>query len=399
MRKVFLGELPKLGKGNKINWKSSIGESISFIYDDTDGILDITNYNVKNHRVFVKYNNIEYNLYTDDLLNNKLGSIVNNISNKAKWMIKYLANKEDSIKFTVGSEKSIKFICPDCGASLIKVIKNVYNNKKVNCICGDSISYPEKFIANLLSQVHTNFKFQLTNKNFNWCNNYKYDFYINDFNCIIETHGLQHYEESFNRIVSTKKIRNLKEEQENDRRKEQLAKDNGIEHYIVLDCRKSELEWIKKSVLDSELLTLFNYNESDIDWLKCEEYALSNLVKQACEYKSNDPNLTTSEIGQLLNISGKTIKEYLKLGSKYNWCVYDPKKEHQRVASLTNNKHTKSVEIFKNDMSLGVFISASELSRISENLFGVKLSQSRISNFCLARSKLNNYKGFTFKFV
>ncbi|NGU31094.1 hypothetical protein G6Z34_13465 [Clostridium perfringens] len=55
------------------------------------------------------------------------------------------------------------------------------------------------------------------------------------------------------------------------------------------------------------------------------------------------------------------------------------------------------VEIFKDNKSLGVFESCSELERQSEKLFGVKLFQSNIGHVCLGRRK--SHKGFTFKYV
>lgn len=57
----------------------------------------------------------------------------------------------------------------------------------------------------------------------------------------------------------------------------------------------------------------------------------------------------------------------------------------------------KKVEIFKDEKSLGVFPSTLELSRQSEELFGVKLSSSRIG--CACRNEIKQYKGFTFKYI
>ena len=61
------------------------------------------------------------------------------------------------------------------------------------------------------------------------------------------------------------------------------------------------------------------------------------------------------------------------------------------------NKNGKQIEIFKDDNSLGVFESASELERQSEKLFGVKLYQGNISAVCL--KKTSQYKGFIFRYI
>ena len=60
IRKVFLDNLPrwKKGEGNgkigTINWKNSVGYKVNFIYDDTEGYLEIINYE-KGGYLYVKY--------------------------------------------------------------------------------------------------------------------------------------------------------------------------------------------------------------------------------------------------------------------------------------------------------------------------------------------------------
>ena len=51
----------------------------------------------------------------------------------------------------------------------------------------------------------------------------------------------------------------LIEEQINDSFKEKLAKDNGIEKYIVINCKESDLSYIKNNVLNSELSKIFDF--------------------------------------------------------------------------------------------------------------------------------------------
>ena len=165
-----------------------------------------------------------------------------------------------------------------------------------------------------LKQLNLKFITQLSKTNFEWCENKKYDFYLSDYNIIIETHGEQHYEES-------RRGRSLKEEQENDKLKEKLALSNGIKHYIVIDCRKSELEWIKNSILDSELGNIFDL--SDIDWLKCEEFALNNLIKEICTYKKDNPNISILEMANIFGYERHTIGRWLKRGSLLGWCEYN----------------------------------------------------------------------------
>jgi len=61
-----------------------------------------------------------------------------------------------------------------------------------------------------------------------------------------------------------------------------------------------------------------------------------------------------------------------------------------------NNKG-KCVEIFKDDISLGIFKSAMSLEQESEKLFGIKIWNSSISLVCNGIKEI--YKGYTFKHV
>ena len=61
------------------------------------------------------------------------------------------------------------------------------------------------------------------------------------------------------------------------------------------------------------------------------------------------------------------------------------------------NKRINLVEIFKDNVSLGIFNNCKDLERQSEKLFGVKLLNSSISE--VANGKRKQYKGFTFKYV
>ena len=69
---------------------------------------------------------------------------------------------------------------------------------------------------------------------------------------------------------------------------------------------------------------------------------------------------------------------------------YDGQEERLR-------QRNKKVEIFKNGISLGVFSSCKILADKSEELFGVKLDKSRISD--VARGVRKTHKGFTFKYL
>jgi len=251
-------------------------------------------------------------------------------------LIKYLVDKKDAYRYSAGSGKYVLAKCLDCGYEKEIIINNLkkfgFSCKK----CSDHISYPEKFMFNVLEQLNSSFIPQLTKKILNWCKKYRYDFYIDNIHGIIETHGEQHYNELKNNWNNLEEILN------NDNIKEILAKENGIENYIILDCRESNLEWIKNSIMNSELPMLLNFKEEDIDWLKCHEYACNSLVKIACDHW-NDGIKSTKEIGKIMKLNNITISKYLKQSAKLGWCDYDSIDEMNKTIVL--NAKNKSIKV------------------------------------------------------
>lgn len=150
----------------------------------------------------------------------------------------------------------------------------------------------------------------------------KYDFYVQyNEDIIIECHGAQHYEDHGFGVFNFG--RTLEEEKENDKIKTRLALDNGINQtsYIVVDCRKSEMEFIKKSILNSGIPKIFDFNENDIDWNKCEFYACTSLVKIACD-KWNNGIHNTRQISNDMGLHVSTVRSYLRRGSSIGICDY-----------------------------------------------------------------------------
>lgn len=258
---------------------------------------------------------------------------INDIATTNSKMVKYFKNIEDTYTHTYCSGKKVLMVCPECGYEKQVIISSLFYNG-FSCICSDGISYPEKIMLNMLKQLKINFEYQ---KIFDWAKNKRYDFYfeLNNEIYIIETHGLQHYEEKFKSYCGG---RTLEEEQENDRIKKELALQNGIkeENYIVIDCRYSKLEFIKNNILDSKLNILFNLN--NIDWLACEKFALSNLVKKACDLWNNGEK-STKIIANKLELCTNTIRRYLKQGVKLSWCnYYDNRFSDDKIICLNNYK-------------------------------------------------------------
>lgn len=256
---------------------------------------------------------------------------INDIPTTAPWMVKYFQGGYDEAKmYTKSCGKKIKPICPSCKNIREKfmTVNDLYMKKSIGCKCGDNTSYPEKFMYNILKQLNIKFETQLSKTKFEWCKNKLYDFYLSEYNCIIETHGRQHYERAKGFYKT------LEEEQENDRCKERLAKENGIGNYIVIDCRHSDLEWIKNNVLNSKLNELFDL--SKVDWTKCEEFAINfNIVKEVCEYWNHKEDWETiKDLAKIFNCDPATIDSYLRKGENQGWI-----KDYQKIRNLSNLKN------------------------------------------------------------
>lgn len=319
---------------------------------------------------------------------------INDIPTTAPWMVKYFQGGYDESKlYTKNSGKKIYPVCPDCGRVKTKLlgIQDIYMGHSIGCTCGDGVSYPNKFMFSLLEQAQVKFE---TEYSPNWIKPKRFDFYfeLNSKKYIVEMDGEFHIKD--NGISGQTKEKS----KEIDEYKSKLAEENGI-IVIRIDSLISELEYIKNNIIHSKLNDLINLK--DVDWLKCEEFSLKNLVKIACNYKMINPDISTDEIGNILKLSRSTIISYLKNGTKLGWCLYDAKEENRkrniRGGKGSAKKNGKIVEIFKDKLSLGIFDNCYDLSRQSEEIFKIKLLPSQISE--VSRGDKLIYKGFTFKYV
>lgn len=244
-----------------------------------------------------------------------------------------LVNPEDGYNLSAYSHKKSDFVCPCCNTiNYNRVVRNVVNRGFNCCCCSDGISYPERFVYNLLKQLDVNF---LRDTTLSWSGMKRYDFYIEDKSLIIETHGMQHYSEyaQFNN-------RNIVSEKENDKIKREIAITNGIANYIELDCRYSKFDYIKKSVINSNLSTI--YDLSSVDWnaLKIDNMK-SNVIK-ACELY-NSGIKSTPQIARLLNLDLSTVIDYLKRCADASLCDYTTDR-HKKIICVDTGKIYDSLQ-------------------------------------------------------
>lgn len=285
-----------------------------------------------------------------------------------------LQNPEDGYKYTFGSNEKAWFNCPDCGIPSLKKICNVSHHNFGCQHCSDSVSYPNKFCRALLDQLPIDgydYEYQP-----DWAKPYYYDnhFRYNGIEYILEMDGDFHFKE---RQISRN---TLKQVQARDRLKDELASNHSI-HMIRIECMKSDMEYIKLRILDSELNNIFDL--SNIDWDLCDQQAQKNILKEACKlYMSN--LYTLKEIGKILQVHPSTVSKYLQRGTKFGWSDYYPAKSKAVVVIDDNEKTIHS------------FNSMAECGREMKRLYNITFSNEYLRKAIEAHEP---YHGFNFRFA
>lgn len=90
--------------------------------------------------------------------------------------------------------RKAKFTCPICGMTFEAIVENVTRNLTKGC--GNHMSHGEERIAKVLRELGISFEIQKSFENLlsqkGW--KYRFDFYLPDYNLLIEYDGIQHFE-------------------------------------------------------------------------------------------------------------------------------------------------------------------------------------------------------------
>lgn len=236
-----------------------------------------------------------------------------------------------------GSHKEVWWLCDECGYGghddwKTGIADRTHGN--TSCPnCGDGVSYPEKVLALVLTLLKIKFKKQHRFDGYS----YKYDFYLVDYNVIIEVHGIQHYwyldvKTMYKRMSA--KGRNGIEEHKNDVNKQNLAESNGYVYdinYYVLDARYSNIDYIRNSI--EKCLFFQQFDLDSIDWQEIDKQAQTSQKIDICKYwkegKEVNKDLATTDLAKEFGVDTTTIGEYLRWGNKNGLCEYDGEEELQ----------------------------------------------------------------------
>lgn len=261
-------------------------------------------------------------------------------------MASMLMHHDDGYRYMSTSSAKADWVCPRCHTPILdKVIANVKRYGLSCPVCSDGVSFGEKFVGCMLKQLGLSF---LHNKAMPWSKNKRYDFIISDYSMIIEVNGVQHYSRGFV-FKNSIKCRSLSEEKANDVEKANLAKENGINLYIIIDVSQSSMDYIRDSIYKSRLIDIFDL--SLIDWDACAKEAYTSYVISTCDLWNNGFN--TLQIADMLCRDRTSVIKDLKNGSSIGLCVYEPyigsKNQTKKVRQIETGVVYKSLNSTKKD--------------------------------------------------
>lgn len=377
-RWIDLSKLPRSKSGNTIRWVESIGYSMPFAYGEYQGTLRIAErVDERKYRIILNIGTeeIEYITNTSDLRGCKFGyALLKPIAVTHPELIQYFVNKEDAYKYCAGSPAEVDMICPLCGTIKKKPIRELVKHGLACPACSDGISYPNKFMYNLLQQLNIIFIHELTKKHpgFEWVKKYRYDFYfnINGAQYIVEMDGGFHFNNVFGAC--------------SDDEKDKIAIQNGVE-VIRINCDyqiRDRFDYVKSHIINSKLSELFDL--SIIDWNACDKNAEGSLLISACEYYANGIT-DIGEISTKVGVKNSTVIRYLKAGARLGLCDYDSKEARRKAHVKIQQVCSKPVRVFKNNVFISEFPSRAEASRKSKEVLGIFFDTATISNMCLGK--------------
>jgi hypothetical protein len=315
---------------------------------------------------------------------------INDITTTDPWMIPYfLGEYEEAKQYMAHSNKKILMKCPDCGKTKMIKIYQLKQMHSISCYCNDGFSFPEKFFLSLLDQTNLEYEFQ---KKFDWCVFYnpynnkevtgRYDFYIKSLNLIVETDGGWHKKDN------TLSGQSKEESIFIDREKDKLALINGID-IVRIDCSVSSKYYIVNSLKHSILNKYLDL--SNIDYEKCNAYAMHNLKRCVIEEYKNNKRLVSTDLSKKYKISSSTICMWLReegLSSK--------SRADNRLRKKSNIYAMKQVRISEDGINYRTYKSVVELAENFEKDFGDKCSYGGIW-YCIRNNK--KYKGRIVEYV
>lgn len=288
--------------------------------------------------------------YCPCCLNRRVLVGYNDLWTTHKEIAALLQNPQDGYEHTYGSKYRTYFICPFCGNIIFKTIKEVYYRGLACQRCGDTISYPNKFMRAMLSQLDVqNVEYEYSPS---WLRPYLYDNYfeVNGSKILLEAdggvgHGNKVFGSNEDDIDGAKR----------DKIKDVMAQERGI-CVIRIDCNYKDYnryKYIQQNILNSELSNIVDL--SHVDWDKCHADALSSLVYKSAELYNEGCGV--GEISRSLRYNSGTINSWLKQATIIGLCEYnkaEARKRGRKYVYCAVNQYTKDQKFVQTYSSLSV---------------------------------------------
>lgn len=236
-------------------------------------------------------------------------------------LVKYFENPEDADYLSYGSSNKVEMKCPDCGVYKMHSPYALKTQGFACNYCSDGVSMPNKLTFGVLLQSGVDFECE---KSFTWSQKKRYDFYIEMLKLLIEVHGKQHYEE-------WNLGRSLKEEQENDKLKYDLAIQNGF-NFCEINASSTDFQTLQTSIVES--LNNFIYLP-DINWEIIYERCSKSEMIHAWELYNI--GMEMDEISNELKMNEGTIRKYLQKGGEIGMVSFKPSASSMEVVQYDLN--------------------------------------------------------------
>jgi hypothetical protein len=336
----------------QIKWDNSIGYSVEYYFEGENGRIEIIDCYKENNQKYLEvkcknkkvnilpanFKNCEIKKIVTDGYNHKLGFVINGckvidkrlnprskereykmlcletghtfyrresrIDNGApspyvsgkyvyegNWLfnekniLPFLKNVNDAKKYTKFSRREIICICPNCKTEKSVSVNNLVQQGFFCHICSTNIPYPEKLMIALLNENDIAYDYQ---KIFQELKPKRFDFYLPNYNLVIETHGKQHYNENDAWYKKTN---------ESDIIKKDYCKKNNIK-YIEVDCSISDYDFILKNINNTELRHLLTNTNKE---------KLINKIKELEQLKEVDEIIDFYVEGKGLSYISKEV--------------------------------------------------------------------------------------------
>lgn len=300
---------------------------------------------------------------------------INDIAKTHPEYIKYFANKEDAYKYSIKSNAYTRFECPKCGFQKTFRINAFFTNINSCPICYYCASLLEKVMIVLLMKYDIYFEYQASKGVIEWAKDkVRYDFYFPYINTILEIDGAQHFLEDKYRMY----YRTCKEVKAIDKKKEELAKQNGILNYLHFqyDMLYLNRDYYYQVLLNSGLLDLLHLSISETDFNEIYKDALLDTVKPICDYYEKTHNIT--EVEKEFGHTSIWVKYRLNIGRELKITSYAPVGEYSIYGEKKLNPKSKPIVITTPEGRQVYFDSMRQASINSVHEFGIEFSKAII---------------------